>query len=477
MSRRYKGAVISATPPTTTGGASGTAPGAWTLQQQFQAQGGSVWPSQPIGWIGYFSWASNNVGLNGVVFDSSGNLFLSGDVPPQSGSAYNAFLTIKMNSSGTLQWQKLISTAAVTSASYNVSYATAIDSSGNVYNAGGVSSNSYFGYVKLDTSGAALSKQQYQFTAISACVPRATTVDSSGNIYLAGYGQTPYACCSTRGIGAVLKLDSTGTLLWRTKTENTSGGYDVTFLGCAVDSSGNVYAGGQAPTASSDGFVQKYNSSGTSQWQFLIKPPTNHHPSLYGATIVSGNPTFIASNYITSTYNLFVIQFNSSGGIVWQTAVFAPSGNLSAGSITSDASGNIYVTGTAGASSMVVVKLNSSGVVQWQRSISVTGKSLQADKGPNIAITSNGLTYAVYGTILDTKEVATVLNLPTDGSGTGTFVVGSYTYTYATYAGTSSSSAYTTSASTLNVATMTVTTSAQSWVVSTGPTTQTLSAV
>jgi hypothetical protein len=47
MSRRYKGAIISATPPTTTGGESGTAPGEWTLQQQMQAQGGSVWPSQP----------------------------------------------------------------------------------------------------------------------------------------------------------------------------------------------------------------------------------------------------------------------------------------------------------------------------------------------------------------------------------------------------------------------------------------------
>jgi len=47
MSRRYKGAIISATPPTTTGGSSGTAPGEWTLQQQMQAQGGSVWPSQP----------------------------------------------------------------------------------------------------------------------------------------------------------------------------------------------------------------------------------------------------------------------------------------------------------------------------------------------------------------------------------------------------------------------------------------------
>jgi len=44
MSLRYKGARISATPPTTTGGESGVASGAWTLEQQFQAQGAGNWP-------------------------------------------------------------------------------------------------------------------------------------------------------------------------------------------------------------------------------------------------------------------------------------------------------------------------------------------------------------------------------------------------------------------------------------------------
>ena len=47
MSNRYKGAVISATPPTTTGGESGTASGAWTLEQQMQLQAAGLWPSQP----------------------------------------------------------------------------------------------------------------------------------------------------------------------------------------------------------------------------------------------------------------------------------------------------------------------------------------------------------------------------------------------------------------------------------------------
>ena len=47
MSNRYKGGVISATPPTTTGGDTGTASGAWTLEQQMQLQAAGLWPSQP----------------------------------------------------------------------------------------------------------------------------------------------------------------------------------------------------------------------------------------------------------------------------------------------------------------------------------------------------------------------------------------------------------------------------------------------
>ena len=49
MSNRYKGGVISATPPTTTGGESGTASGAWTLEQQAQLQAAGLWPAQPTG--------------------------------------------------------------------------------------------------------------------------------------------------------------------------------------------------------------------------------------------------------------------------------------------------------------------------------------------------------------------------------------------------------------------------------------------
>jgi hypothetical protein len=48
MSNRYKGAIISATPPTTSGGESGVASGAWTLEQQMQLTAAGLWPIQPL---------------------------------------------------------------------------------------------------------------------------------------------------------------------------------------------------------------------------------------------------------------------------------------------------------------------------------------------------------------------------------------------------------------------------------------------
>ena len=79
MSMRYKGGVISATPPTTTGGSFGTAPGIWTLEQQMQAQKSSTWP---LGYDPQFNYVTmllhgdgTNGGQNNTFLDSSTNNF------------------------------------------------------------------------------------------------------------------------------------------------------------------------------------------------------------------------------------------------------------------------------------------------------------------------------------------------------------------------------------------------------------------
>jgi len=66
---RYKGGVISATPPTTSTSA---ATGVWTLVQQMQAQAAGAWPVAPSYWIGLLDGLATLQGYS-VAVDSSGN--------------------------------------------------------------------------------------------------------------------------------------------------------------------------------------------------------------------------------------------------------------------------------------------------------------------------------------------------------------------------------------------------------------------
>ena len=85
MSQRYKGAVISATPPTvsaTSPNAYGTAKGVWTLQQQMQYEGAGTWPNPftPVyiedvfsTWI-YTGNGSTQTITNGIDLSTNGGL-------------------------------------------------------------------------------------------------------------------------------------------------------------------------------------------------------------------------------------------------------------------------------------------------------------------------------------------------------------------------------------------------------------------
>jgi hypothetical protein len=81
MSNRYKGGVISATPPTTTGGNDGVASGAWTLEQQMQLQAAGLWPNQPIFYIEdvfstwlYTGTGNTNTIVNNIDLSTNGGL-------------------------------------------------------------------------------------------------------------------------------------------------------------------------------------------------------------------------------------------------------------------------------------------------------------------------------------------------------------------------------------------------------------------
>lgn len=196
-----------------------------------------------------------------VVCDSSGNVYGAG--PMNDGAGYKMML-IKHNSSGTYQWQMKTN---------GEGHGVAVDPSGNVYVAGFAGGVYGLHINKYNSSGSLLHQSrtsgQYGYDTYGGKV----VCDSAGNNYSAGIFR------QSSGTGyefGLIKRDSSGTLVWQRVVTNSSSSYGMVMTNLAVDSSDNIYGTGYTAVGSNFiGFVAKWNSSGTLQWQRSITPSAN----------------------------------------------------------------------------------------------------------------------------------------------------------------------------------------------------------
>ena len=151
MSNRYKGGVISATPPTTTGGNDGVASGAWTLEQQMQAQAAGLWPNQPVFYIEdvfstylYTGTSASQTINNGIDLAGKGGLVW---FKPRAPDGYSHFLydtsrgiykSIRSNTTGANQ------TLTSTLTAFNTTgFTLGTDADGTGINSSGISNASW----------------------------------------------------------------------------------------------------------------------------------------------------------------------------------------------------------------------------------------------------------------------------------------------------------------------------------------------
>lgn len=196
--------------------------------------------------------------------------------------------------------------------------------------------------------------------------------DNTGNSYICGNFYS-----STISIGAntlvskgnfdffVAKFDNSGNPLW---VKGFGGIYDDTPLSIAIDASGNSYVTGffVSPTlvcgsytltnsGFDDLFLMKFDANGNLQWaKNFGNGGSNEGKGITtdasGNIFVTGffnNPTLTLGTYtLTGNGNddCFVSKFDSNGNVIW---AFNVGDNLSdcGNDIASDASGNIFVTG------------------------------------------------------------------------------------------------------------------------------------
>jgi hypothetical protein len=246
--------------------------------------------------------------------------------------------------------------------------------------------------VKYDSSGTPLWARRIGGTGFQVC--NSVTTDSSGNIVVTGYfgsgGTTIYAANGTTAVFTLgianasadlflVKYDSSGTPLWVAMM--TSSGQD-NVISVTTDSSGNIIvfgscqtspmsigaANGSFPFQSDNGnFLVKYNSSGTPLWCVRIPPVV----SIIGSVTTDSSGNIIVTGAYSANFSI-TFPFSTTG-------------------LASNAF-NIRLVSTSQDS--FVIKFNSSGTVLWLNRFGGTGTADQArsvctDSSENVIVTGN----------------------------------------------------------------------------------------
>jgi hypothetical protein len=382
----------------------------------------------PIGYIDIFgsNFSTPDATLSRqscLVYDSSNNLYIAGYT-----DGGNNGLVSKFDVNGSLLWQRTLGTTAPSATLF---LAIDIDNSNNVYVTGATSANGTVDgrdvqIVKYDTNGTL----QWQKTLGSAGLNQqglsVVVEQSTGDFYVGG-GFFPNSGFPQDTRTLIAKYDTSGTLQWQRSLTPAVPSNQANCQDIALDSAGNVYIAGSAPTGATygQGLLAKYNSSGTLQWQVAITKATGQS-GYEGITIDSSDNIFVTGIAVTGpggTQYGIVAKYNTSGALQWKKQIGDPAFPVLS-DITVDNSGNIYTTG-----STYILKHNTNGDLLWQRQLSATShtvslSSITIDSSNNIV--AGGYIRPTSGS----NNQILMLKVPGDGTLTGTYTASGISFTY-----------------------------------------------
>lgn len=312
-----------------------------------------------------------------LALDSAGNIYVIGDTDVIKGIPINSYtdqdiFVAKLDSSGNLSWLIILGGGSM-------DFGTGIvtDSVGNIYITGmsegswGDPINLYLGnwdifVARLNSNGDLLWNTFHGTVYEDECYD--ITLDSTGNIYITGYSDNSWGNPINPPTGItdvfVAKLDSSGNLLG-----NTFFGGDGNSRGrrIVLDDAGNMYVTGQSSgnwgspiipyTGGLDAFAAKLNNNGKLLWNTLLGSESEDRG--LGIAVDSAGKVYVTGfsydswgspkNSFAGVCDSFVSKHDNNGNLMWNTFLGSELLDRSY-DITSDNSGNIYVTGESYAS-------------------------------------------------------------------------------------------------------------------------------
>jgi hypothetical protein len=229
---------------------------------------------------------------------------------------------------------------------------------------------------------------------------RSIDVDPSGNIHTAGDQQFG---------GCVSKFNADGTFSWARSLSGTS----LIIETVAASSSGVYVSGRFSPNSSTygtDGVLFRFGSDGGEQWKVSLRTGSNFEERINGSTTdASGNLYVVGTASITTLSTgrrIFVAKITSQPGITWQR-VFGSDAAFGE-DVAVDSNGNVYVAGTRNSpNDVIVLKYNSSGVLQWQRTMGSGLGSAFREEGIGIDVDSSGNCYVVGRSTFGDSAIST----------------------------------------------------------------------
>jgi len=346
-------------------------------------------------WTRLLGVTGTSTGSQAIAHDSNNNLYIVGDAQGDLDGntltgTMDGYLS-KFSADGTKQWTKLV---GVSSKSVQ-GLAVATDTNDNVYVAwrtsGALHGNTQtgsndFALTKYDASGTRQWTQQLGATS-SDTLPYDIAIDSNANIYVFGQtnGNLDGNTLAGTQDGFITKYDTGGVKQWTVQIGDS--GLWLYAKAIAIDSNDNLFVTGflntgaslygEPLTGTSDGFLIKYDNTGTRQW-VALQGLSGSSAYNYGITtdsadnIYVGGTTYAAftGNTLTGAADGTLIKYDTNGTRQWVMQFGTASLETSVNAITANSHDELFSTGMIDeglfppVSAGVVSKHDSSGTLQ-----------------------------------------------------------------------------------------------------------------